>query len=131
MYWSRFHLRIVGLYITGINESNWFSRLTVTVSTGYSTGPMTLPEYLKSLPPEQKEAFAARLRALKPSPSRKNPLGKPLSVPLHYLYLLEHEIRRPAPANCWMYVEASNGLVTLAELRPELCGKQTTSESAA
>lgn len=72
---------------------------------------MTLPEYLKSLTKQQKEAFAERINRLQPDP---------LKVSLPYLYLLEKEIRRPAPKNCWKYIEASNGVVTLEDLRPEL-----------
>lgn len=84
---------------------------------------MTLPEYLKSLSAEEKEAFAARLRALRPE--------DPLAIPIHYLYLLQHKKRTPAAENCWMYVEASNGAVTLSELRPKVWPRKTVSESAA
>jgi hypothetical protein len=77
---------------------------------------MTLPEYLKSLIKEQKEAFAERVRALRPGE---------LKVSIAYLYLLEKVPgRRPKTTNCWKYVEASDGAVTLEEIRPELMRPQ-------
>jgi hypothetical protein len=88
---------------------------------------MKLPAYLKSLTPEGKEAFAARLRRIKTG----DPEKPYLRVPIHYLYLLEKEKRTPAAENCWMYVEASHGAVTLTELRPNVWPKKTASESAA
>lgn len=88
--------------------------MTERISTRYSFPAMTLPEYLKSLTAEQKKAFAARLRALKP----RDPEKKPLLVPIHYLFLLQNGDRTPAAENCWMYVEASGGAVTLNEIRP-------------
>lgn len=73
---------------------------------------MTLPEYLKSLTKEQKAQFAERIRALRPE--------KPLLMPIAYLVLLERGDRIPHPDNCWMYVAASGGAVTLHDLRPNL-----------
>lgn len=73
---------------------------------------MKLPEYLKSLTKEQKSQFAERVRSLRPE--------KPLLIPIAYLVLLERGDRTPAPDNCWMYVEASGGAVTLHDLRPNL-----------
>ena len=79
---------------------------------------MKLPEYLKSLSKEQKAEFAERIRALRPE--------KPLLMPIAYLVLLERGDRIPAPENCWMYVEASFGAVTLHDLRPKLWPADTT-----
>jgi hypothetical protein len=73
---------------------------------------MKLTQYLQSLTKEQKLAFCERLRALRPD--------KPLRIPVAYLVLLEREDRIPAPNNCWMYVAASDGAVTLHDLRPNL-----------
>lgn len=73
---------------------------------------MKLTKYLQSLTKEQKAEFAERIRALRPE--------NPLLIPIAYLVLLEREDRTPAPGNCWMYVEASYGAVTLHDLRPNL-----------
>lgn len=73
---------------------------------------MKLKQYLQSLTKEQKAQFAERIRALRPE--------DPLRIPIAYLVLLEREERTPAPHNCWMYVEASRGAVTLHDLRPNL-----------
>jgi DNA-binding transcriptional regulator YdaS (Cro superfamily) len=62
---------------------------------------MNIKDYLSSLAPQEREAFAERLR-----------------TSVAYLALLKGGHRRVSHENAPVYVEASGGKLTLDELRP-------------
>lgn len=81
---------------------------------------MNIKDYLHGLTPQEREGFAIRLRAL----GALGAEGGELRTSIAYLALLKGGHRKPPPGNCRLYVEASNGVLTLEELRPDVFGKQ-------